>query len=399
MHSGILKDAAIRHAHTGIVFYEPATDRYWYQYQGEKYFVPASNNKLNTCYAALQYLGDSIAAIRYEISPDSAITLRGLGDPTFLHPDFDRQPVYDFLKRFKAVHLQLPSFHQYAGTGWAWDDFPYAYMALRSGFPIYGNIVTFFLGNGAIKSTPSYFQNRLEITAPLTSGFYVSRPWGSNDFSFSKGKVRRWEYPFVPDNETLVALLTDTLNLPVKVTQKSDSLHHVLYSRPLDSMLKIMMHRSDNFFAEQSLLMVAQKLTGHLNEDSAINYLLSHDFKDMPQPPQWVDGSGLSHYNRFSPRDFVFLLGKMKDNFGMEKMETILPTGGEGTLSSLYQAQKGKIFAKTGTLNGVVALSGFLITNKNKFLIFSILVNNHNTSASHVRKEIEKLVQFIQTKF
>lgn len=399
VHSGILKDAAIRHAHTGIVIFEPAADQYWYQYQGEKYFVPASNTKLATCYAALQYLGDSIAAIRYKIDADSTLTIRGLGDPTFLHPDFSRHPVYDFLENFNEIHLQLPAFHQYAGTGWSWDDYPYAYMALRSGLPIYGNLVHFQLDNGALELSPGFFQNNTTITAPITSGFSVIRPWDSNAFTISPGRSHNRSIPFVPDNTTLLGLLEDTLHIPVVIADNDLRLSHTMYSQPVDSLLQIMMHRSDNFFAEQSLLMVAQQLTGHLDEDSAINYLLTHDFKDMPQPPQWVDGSGLSHYNRFSPKDFVFLLRKMKDNFGMEKMETILPTGGEGTLSRLYHDLEGKIYAKTGTLNGVVALSGYLVTKKNKFLIFSILVNNHNTNASHVRKEIEKLVQYIQVKF
>jgi len=53
----------------------------------------------------------------------------------------------------------------------------------------------------------------------------------------------------------------------------------------------------------------------------------------------------------------------------------------------------------TGTLNGVVALSGFLYTKKNKLLIFSVLVNNHRSSATSIRKGIEKFIQDLRDKY
>jgi D-alanyl-D-alanine carboxypeptidase/D-alanyl-D-alanine-endopeptidase (penicillin-binding protein 4) len=42
----VLNDAALQTAHVGISIYEPATGRYLYNYQGDKYFVPASNIKI-----------------------------------------------------------------------------------------------------------------------------------------------------------------------------------------------------------------------------------------------------------------------------------------------------------------------------------------------------------------
>ena len=119
----------------------------------------------------------------------------------------------------------------------------------------------------------------------------------------------------------------------------------------------------------------------------------------MPQKPSWVDGSGLSRYDLFSPKDFVFILNKMKDDFGIDRIKNILPTGGTGTISSYYKQDSGYIFVKTGTLNGVVALSGFLYTKKNKLLIFSVLVNNHRGSATSIRKGIEKFIQELRDKY
>jgi D-alanyl-D-alanine carboxypeptidase/D-alanyl-D-alanine-endopeptidase (penicillin-binding protein 4) len=158
------------------------------------------------------------------------------------------------------------------------------------------------------------------------------------------------------------------------------------------------MHRSDNFFAEQSLLMVSDKLLGVMNDDMIIDTLLKTDFKDLPQKPHWVDGSGLSHYNLFSPQDFVTILNKIKNEFGMDRIKSILATGGTGTIRSYYKADSGFIYAKTGTLSGVVALSGYLYTKKNKLLIFSVLVNNHRTSSTNIRKAVEKFIEEVRNK-
>ncbi|MEO6187634.1 MAG: D-alanyl-D-alanine carboxypeptidase, partial [Ginsengibacter sp.] len=172
----------------------------------------------------------------------------------------------------------------------------------------------------------------------------------------------------------------------------------VMYSQPTDSMLKPLMHRSDNFFAEQTLLMVSDKLLGVMNDAKIIDMLLKTDFADLPQKPHWVDGSGLSHYNLFSPLDFVNILNKMKNEFGMDRIKNILATGGSGTISNYYKTDSGFIYAKTGTLSGVVALSGFLYTQKNKLLIFSTLVNNHHSTTTEIRKAIEKFIEGVRNK-
>jgi len=170
-------------------------------------------------------------------------------------------------------------------------------------------------------------------------------------------------------------------------------------SQPTDSLLKPMMHRSDNFFAEQSLLMVSNERLGVMNDAKLIDTILKSDFKDLPQKPRWVDGSGLSRYNLFTPQDFIAILNKMKNEFGMDRIKVIFPTGGEGTISSYYKKDNGYIYAKTGTLSGVVAFSGFLYTKKGKLLIFSTLVNNHQASATDVRRAIEKFLQRVRNKY
>jgi D-alanyl-D-alanine carboxypeptidase/D-alanyl-D-alanine-endopeptidase (penicillin-binding protein 4) len=150
------------------------------------------------------------------------------------------------------------------------------------------------------------------------------------------------------------------------------------------------MHRSDNFFAEQTLLMVSNQWFGYMDERAVIDSMLKTDLKGLPDKPRWVDGSGLSRYNLFTPADYIWLLQKVKTEFPMERIKDILPTGNDGTLTNYYKSLEGKVFAKTGTLAGVVALSGYMYARSGKLLLFSTLVNNHNGSAPAVRRAVEK---------
>src|SRR6185436_15278747 len=139
-------------------------------------------------------------------------------------------------------------------------------------------------------------------------------------------------------NGNLFEYMSDNYDMPINFEINK---WHTIHSQPTDSLLKPMMHRSDNFFAEQSLLMVSNERLGVMNDAKIIDTLLKTDFKDLPQKPRWVDGSGLSRYNLFSPQDFVVILNKMKNEFGMERLKTILPTGGTGTISDYYKADSG----------------------------------------------------------
>jgi serine-type D-Ala-D-Ala carboxypeptidase/endopeptidase (penicillin-binding protein 4) len=395
----LLKNEAFVSAHTGVSIYEPASGKYWYNYQAEKYFVPASNTKLVTCYSAMKYLGDSLIGVTYQLINDSSIVIKGAADPTFLHKDFKNQPVFDFLKSFSSIKIVDSKFNDFLGNGWSWSDYKEDYMAQRSSFPVYGNVLNIqWEKDKPLSLMPAYFKSHSVIAANLQIGFRVEKPWERNEFTFVNGREKSADVPFRPDQKTIVELLADTLHKRVEIIENPGETDHIIYSQPTDSLLKITMHRSDNFFAEQALLMVSNVVLGEMDDRKIIDTLLKTDFKSLPQKPAWVDGSGLSRYDLFSPKDFVFILNKMKDEFGMDRIKSILPTGGTGTISSYYHADSGYIFVKTGTLNGVVALSGFLYTKKNKLLIFSVLVNNHRSSATTIRKGIEKFIQEIRNK-
>jgi len=236
--------------------------------------------------------------------------------------------------------------------------------------------------------------------------FYVKRKLAENIYEITQGteKDKTQDVPFVTDIlESAVELLKDTIGAKIYSNYSPLTTHHspftIIHSQPADSLFKPMMYRSDNFFAEQTLLMTSNEYLGFMNDEKIIDTLLKADLKDLPQKPAWVDGSGLSRYNLFTPQDFVFLLRKMKDEFGLERMKHILPTGGTGTLGARFKQDSGYIYAKTGSLSGVIALSGYLITQKNHLLIFSVLVNNHNNSASKIRNAVAKFIEAIRAKY
>jgi serine-type D-Ala-D-Ala carboxypeptidase/endopeptidase (penicillin-binding protein 4) len=420
-----LDNPVISGSHVGIAVYDLQTRRYIYQHNGDKYFVPASNTKLATLYAGLKYLGDGIPGLEY-LDHNDTIFIRATGDPTFLLTDFKDQPVLSFLQyASKPVVIVEPAWETNAlGFGWPWNFYLNYYMAERSPFPIYGNLINWAqkdmpdLDEGVqisyITSSPRHawpveirggVNEKLKVARPVTENSYVVFPGFDGD--------RDIFVPFATNGmEAAIELLRDTLHREFMIAPSvffdQGHLHSVasrtevpgsfqtVFSRPADSLFRPMMVFSDNFFAEQTLMMVSHRLTGIMNEEKLIQYLLETDLGEIPGKPRWVDGSGLSRYNLFSPRSFIWLLEKMTDEFGFERISRLLPTGGEGTLEDLYLAEKGRIFAKTGTLGGnSVALSGLLITENGRTLLFSVLVNNHNSDSMEVRAAVRDFLREI----
>jgi len=415
----LLNDTAISTGHIGISIYEPGSGRYWYNYNATKYFIPASNTKLFTLYAGMKYLGDSLVAARLKPT-GSNVSVYPSGDPTFLNPEFQFQPLAKNLASFKIIYINNNTWRSDAlGNGWAWNDYSESYMAERSSFPIYNNLIDFSLKNGAIdissqaieilsrEKPGSPIQFNPETKKVASDKFIIERSYENNDFYIkdANSSFRKKSIPFKTDPEFIATLLKDTLKAEDVTFFRSDapglSLSEVytIHSQPSDSLFKPMMHRSDNFFAEQTLLMASNERLGYMSDDAIIDTLLRTDLKDVPQKPKWVDGSGLSRYNLFTPQSFVYILNKLKNEFGWDRVKNILPTGGIGTLSSYYKKEAGFIYAKTGTLSNNCSLSGYMITKKGKFLIFSVLANNYSTGATPVRKAVEQFLVGIREKY
>ncbi len=102
--------------------------------------------------------------------------------------------------------------------------------------------------------------------------------------------------------------------------------------------------------------------------------------------PRWAwdfsDGSGMSVYNRVTPAMVAdFLLWTNRQPWAAAFRDT-LPIGGvDGTLRRRFggTSLEGRIFAKTGTLRGTNALSGFMLTKSGQVLVFAAFANERPT--------------------
>jgi D-alanyl-D-alanine carboxypeptidase/D-alanyl-D-alanine-endopeptidase (penicillin-binding protein 4) len=108
-----------------------------------------------------------------------------------------------------------------------------------------------------------------------------------------------------------------------------------------------------------------------------------------------VDGSGLSRRNLVTPEAFVETLRGMAKTPAGSVYRASLPVAGKsGTLKDRFQntSAEGIVQAKTGTLTGVVSLSGYVNSPKYEPLVFSIIVNQSEQPTTVVRQAIDEIV-------
>lgn len=399
---------------TGFALYDTGLDEMVYTYEADKYYTPASNTKIFSLYAGLKMLGDSIPALEYRLDNDT-LYFTGTGDPTFLHPDIQEidttyeQQVYDFLKNTgeQLVYVPRPTQDAYFGPGWSWADYNFYYSTERSVLPLYANVVRFDFMEGFNKPlvSPDFFTSYVQGFADPEARYSVVRQRHENYFSFRpKADTLSFsrDVPFIQSADLATSLLEDTLKRRVMLQVAEDDFpvfNQKIYSLPADSVYQRMMQISDNFFAEQLLMVCSSVFQDTLSTRWAINYMEENYLADLPDEPIWVDGSGLSRYNLQTPRSIVALLRKVDAELSDERIKTIFPAGGEsGTIRYWYpNPEEGEpfVFAKTGTLSNKSALSGFIYTKSGKKLIFSFLHNNYITSTSPLKREMENILQDI----
>ncbi|HJT75417.1 MAG TPA: D-alanyl-D-alanine carboxypeptidase, partial [Chitinophaga sp.] len=359
--SELLNSTALRQAHTGICIYEPATGKYWYRYQDDRYFTPASNTKIFTLYTGLRLLGDSLPALRY-LQTDSVLYVKGTADPSFLHPDYTFQPAWQLLQSTgKQINIvPAATENKRFGYGWAWNDYQDYYQPELNEWPVYGNVARIHHHGDTTIITPRRFNDTAHFSYrrdDKLEELLAERDEYSNRFSLAyngkDGSPQEAEVPFITGNTTDLAVrLQDTLHKAVGVEHNFVPLNatdfKILPGILADSLFVPMMHRSDNFFAEQTLMMVAARLWDTISTKKTIEFMEKSYLAKLPDTPRWVDGSGLSRYNLFTPRDFVSVLSDMYKSYPEERLFAIFPTGGKGTLKNYYRQQF--VHAKTGTL-------------------------------------------------
>ena len=112
----------------------------------------------------------------------------------------------------------------------------------------------------------------------------------------------------------------------------------------------------------------------------------------------FYDGSGTSEDDRITPRAFTQLLSyASRQAWGAEWRATLPIAGVDGTLAGWFKDSplKGKLWAKTGTLNETNALSGYLTAASGKVLAFSILVNGHRPGSDAESQAMRRICETI----
>ncbi|MEO1553669.1 MAG: D-alanyl-D-alanine carboxypeptidase/D-alanyl-D-alanine-endopeptidase [Pseudomonadota bacterium] len=178
----------------------------------------------------------------------------------------------------------------------------------------------------------------------------------------------------VPDEET------ETAALSVHAIEDEAERIAALAASPLTESLKRISKDSENLHAE-----IALRRLGRLEGPGSRDYGLAvfQAFLETAgiteQEITLYGGSGMSIYNRISPRAMVRLLAFAADQPWFEAWLADQPIGGvDGSLERRFvgTALEGKVFAKTGTLNGANALSGVMVAASGQQLLFSIIAND-----------------------
>lgn len=416
----MMTDPVLKNATWGFVVYDPKTKKVISSYNESTPLVPASTTKLLTTETALNLLGENYrwnTQLEYSGIVDENGTLNGnlyvvgSGDPSLgtnkagagsyrdIISDFIGGLSREGIKKvngdiiiqtalFKGniavlpenvVWLENNNYYLPAGTTREINPANEKLIVKKSGFSTdkkffyvspYAHQMVYaerYDGDGVLTTklpdAPAYLANSFRTTL-VKSGIPVT------------GKVITKMTDAAPENRKMLS------------AYKSPTLGDIIYYTN---------QHSDNSLAEALLRTVGfQKLGDQTSESGRIvvtDHLKNAGFDMMGL--NYIDGSGLSRSNNVTPISQVKFLTSLMDEKYYRSYLTSLPIGGQsGTLKRMFLGTgNGQVFAKTGTLNKVKTLAGYLKTNSGKTLVFSLMVNNYSGSVDMVKKRMEKILE------
>ncbi|GEM_PF-1649252 len=426
-----------------VEFYDLDTKEILFEYNRNKNLLPASNLKLITTAAALKVLGPDYR-FKTEFYTDGYIDrkfnllsgnlyVRGTGDPTtagnFLKErtakDFD--PLVSELRLSRGIdYIEgkikiLTSFRQEEafGKGWDIDDLPSYYAAPVSPLIFHENLTKVVIKKDRTEVTPFYPFKFRRDTLPEIKKASFNRIIGS-DSVIVKSSFKNTSAGFVtvndPDKFYSLGLRSHLEKNDVRVMDKditpADTTKFLICTLYSDSLYRIINKcngESNNLYAEQIFREMAEvfakdtALTDSLEKieptyDNLIK-IASDLYKQVFGIDNFslCDGSGLSRMNYFSADKFVKVLSSMleDDNF-ISYLSSFPRPGTNGTLEAkmIHPDLQNRLFAKTGSMTGVNALSGYLYTRNGKRLAFSILNNYYDLSRNKTNNSFEDILVF-----
>lgn len=400
-----------------------------YSHDAQKYFIPASNVKLLTTAAALQRLGSQFQIRTSVYGSSDGLRIVGRGDPSLT--DTQLQELVQQLSRrgIRQVSQVIAEDSYFRGAvvnpTWEWEDVQADYGAPISSLILNQNTVE-------LKLLPQQIGQSLRVqwTDPAEAVWWrienetVTVPAGettatsvSRDLKGALLKITgSLNIDAVPQSVTLAVIepnehflrhfrraladadITTRQTLVVsRPSQENVQELAAVASPPLAQLLIETNQNSNNLYAEALLRAIATQVRPD-SADSTANIgleIVSNTLTTLGVDPSGyvlADGAGLSRHNLVSPEALVQTLRVMASS---NIYRASLPVAGiSGTLKSRFQntPAQGIVQAKTGTMSGVVALSGYLNAASYEPLVFSILVNQSDLSATAIRQAIDEIV-------
>lgn len=420
----------------GILIQTSATPQTLYALNSKRYFIPASTAKLLTTAAALQQLG---AQFRYRTSvyqaksnPITTLRVLGRGDPslsdiqlTSLAQQLSRQNIHR-VDRLIAddSYFQGPI----VNPSWEWEDVQADYGAPVNSLILNQNAVELQLfpqalgqplrvawtdpeavqwgiENSSITAKPqepkSVSVSRRDLGRPVLQ-VAGQMPAGSLPESLTLAvldpvqQFLRHFHQALRENQIRVARTLVGLNSP---TQNEREVA-VVESPPLSQLLVETNQQSNNLYAESLLKTLGAAQAGSTTGESAAAGLevVKQTLTGLGVAPQsyvLADGSGLSRHNLVSPEALVETLKAMQQTPQSALYRASLPVAGvSGTLKNRFRdtPAQGILQAKTGSMSGVSALSGYLNGLSFPPLVFSIVVNQSDQSGAVLRQALDEMV-------
>ena len=321
----------------------------------------------------------------------------------------------------------------YWGEGWMWDDDPSTDSPYLSSLNInYNSVEVFLLGTEPgrkaqiiLNPYSKYFNvyNEAVTVSPDEDNSYsITRDWmNKKNTVVAKGKVKKGrmitgdEEPqslnvFRPDLYFLTLFKETLQRKGIKVEGKSDNFwlpYDAIYlrtiSRPFAEIIIPLDKKSINLIAEMVLYALAEKYYGKpataKNGIKVINNFISL-IGMSPEKYNLVDGSGLSHYNLVSAELILEVLKYMYySEPGLYKIlvESFPIAGVDGTLAKRMNgtSAENNVKAKTGTITGVSALSGYITSQSGRLIAFSILIENFARGTSTARNFQDEICKIL----
>lgn len=419
--NAMANDAVLRNANWGFVIYDPKTKKIISSYNEQASLIPASTTKLLTTETAMSLLGENfkwVTQLEYSGSIDQDgildgnLYIVGSGDPSLgtnkAGANSYRGIVSDFISAINEKGIKKIKGDIIIQTG--------VFKANKTQ-RLPENIVWLENGNYYLPAGTTYEispQNE-KLIAKKSNPFsenknyyyispYIDQMVYADEF---KGGYLTTKLPDAP------AYLANTLRatmlksgLPIsgkvvtKLTEADPEKREVITTYDSPSLSEIVMYtnqHSDNALAEATLRMVGFQKYGDQTIESGrnavVNHLKSAAFET--EGLNYYDGSGLSRSNVVTPISQVKFLSNLMNEKHYQSFFDSLPIGGQtGTLKRMFNTTgNGQIHAKTGTLNKVKTLAGYLKTNSGKTLVFSLLINNYAGSVDMVKARMEQILE------